>query len=110
MQMKRKAPQRIQRKSNHVLPDGSVYVGRPSQWGNPFVAGTTATHPTHRGAVRVRDAVHAKTLFELWLSVTDVGKAMRRAAEVELRAKSLACWCELDEPCHADVLLEIANT
>lgn len=28
----------------------------------------------------------------------------------ELRGKNLACWCALDQPCHADVLLEIANT
>lgn len=27
----------------------------------------------------------------------------------ELRGKNLACWCQLDQPCHADVLLEIAN-
>ena len=26
-----------------------------------------------------------------------------------LRGKDLACWCSLDQPCHADVLLEIAN-
>lgn len=28
----------------------------------------------------------------------------------ELRGKNLACWCRLDQPCHADVLLEKANT
>lgn len=27
----------------------------------------------------------------------------------ELKGKNLACWCKLDEPCHADVLLELAN-
>ena len=26
-----------------------------------------------------------------------------------LRGKDLACWCPLDQPCHADVLLELAN-
>jgi hypothetical protein len=26
-----------------------------------------------------------------------------------LKGKDLACWCQLDQPCHADVLLEIAN-
>lgn len=26
-----------------------------------------------------------------------------------LRGKHLACWCPLDQPCHADVLLEFAN-
>ena len=28
----------------------------------------------------------------------------------ELAGRDLACWCPLDEPCHADVLLEVANT
>jgi hypothetical protein len=28
----------------------------------------------------------------------------------EIRGKDLACWCPLDQPCHADVLLEIANS
>lgn len=27
----------------------------------------------------------------------------------ELRGKNLACWCPIAGPCHADVLLEIAN-
>jgi len=27
----------------------------------------------------------------------------------ELRGKNLMCWCEIGAPCHADVLLEIAN-
>jgi hypothetical protein len=29
--------------------------------------------------------------------------------KTQLRGKNLACWCSLDQPCHADVLLEIAN-
>ena len=32
-----------------------------------------------------------------------------RPPVVELRGHDLACWCPLDLPCHADVLLEIAN-
>ncbi len=27
----------------------------------------------------------------------------------ELAGRDLACWCPLDGPCHADVLLEVAN-
>jgi hypothetical protein len=34
---------------------------------------------------------------------------LREQARGELRGKDLACWCALDEPCHGDVLLEIAN-
>ncbi|MFA4050644.1 DUF4326 domain-containing protein [Mycobacteroides chelonae] len=28
----------------------------------------------------------------------------------ELAGRDLACWCPLGQPCHADVLLEIANS
>ena len=31
-------------------------------------------------------------------------------AKLALRHKNLACWCPLDKPCHADVLLELVNT
>jgi hypothetical protein len=41
------------------------------------------------------------------------GGNVERARLVEglpsLRGKNLACWCRLDQPCHADVLLEIGN-
>ena len=33
----------------------------------------------------------------------------RESIREALRGKNLACWCALDQPCHADVLLEIAN-
>lgn len=35
---------------------------------------------------------------------SDMAEAVRG-----LRGHDLACWCPLDQPCHADVLLEIAN-
>lgn len=31
------------------------------------------------------------------------------AIQTALRGKNLACWCKIGQPCHADVLLEIAN-
>lgn len=36
------------------------------------------------------------------------GYVFRQNVRAELRGKDLACWCPLDQPCHADVLLEIA--
>lgn len=36
-----------------------------------------------------------------------IGKIIENAPF--LRGKNLACWCALDQPCHADVLLEVAN-
>lgn len=46
------------------------------------------------------------------LDFTHNGGYYRTAAEAraELAGKALACWCPLDQPCHADVLLEISNS
>jgi hypothetical protein len=66
-----------------------VYVGRPSKWGNPFVIG--------------RDGTRAEciTQYREWL-------AHRKLPMRALRGKHLVCHCA-PLPCHADVLLEIAN-
>ena len=50
----------------------------------------------------------AVALFEKWLTMG--GKHIAKAAKIELRGKNLACWCPLDGPCHADILLKIANS
>src|SRR5580698_4533218 len=91
-------PQRIQRKRTKgwKIPPNTVYVGRPTRWGNPFTIKEVGDAQTaidmFRGAIRT---LHATLGF---------GELRR-----ELRGKNLACWCKLSEPCHADVLLEIAN-
>ena len=86
-------PQRYRRsrRKGARLPDGVVVVSRPTRWGNP--------HPLSLGrpeAVRrYRDDLLAGRLP---FTVDDVRR--------ELRSRDLACWCPLDEPCHADVLVE----
>jgi hypothetical protein len=77
------------------MPEGAVYVGRPSRWGNRW-------HVWHG-----RDQVSAVALFRAeLLNWTPDGLAKWLAP---LRGRALACWCPLDQPCHADVLLELAN-
>ncbi len=91
------APKRIQRRRTKGwrMPEGAVYVGRPTRWGNMF--GTTARDVITVGtAHQAVDGFRAVVLAEQW----DL-----RA----LRGRPLACWCALDQPCHADVLLELAN-
>ena len=101
-------PKRIQRKraKGWRMPEGAVYVGRPTKWGNPFVVGKRLdTNPS----VVVGNRAHAVALFRAHCEwVTGTAADSPRAAE-ELRGKDLVCWCPLDEPCHADVLLEWAN-
>jgi len=71
---------------------GRIYVGRPSKWGNPFVIGRDGT----------RLEVIAK--YRAWIAQ----QPALLAALGELRGKDLVCWCAPD-PCHAEVLIELAN-
>lgn len=111
-------PKRIQRKRTKGwrMPDGAVYVGRGTRWGNPYRAGKAeprmpwlpaGTVLTSEQAVACyRDMVNGggvHILSDQYLS-SSVGQIL-----FFLRGRDLACWCPLDQPCHADVLLEIAN-
>jgi hypothetical protein len=93
-------PKRIQRKRTKGwrMPEGAVYVGRPTQWGNPFTLGPKCGAKCRAGAVR--------DFRQYVLGRLESGVGYPLAA---LRGKDLACWCPLDQPCHADVLLELAN-
>lgn len=105
--MSETTPKRIQRKRARGwrMPEGAIYVGRPTKWGNHIKVGDYGKSP------QARRTAH-------WLAVLDFeksimwnaeGDAYREAAKRELRGHDLACWCRLDEPCHADVLLRVAN-
>lgn len=108
-------PKRIQRKRTRgwKMPEDCVYVGRPTKWGNPFAV----SGPDEFG-YRI---VHRGTFHRIsYDSEADARKAavrayrkwffLQREAKAELRGKDLCCWCPLDCECHADVLLEIANS
>ena len=107
-------PKRIQckRTKGWRMPEGAVYVGRPTLWGNPFA--TADEFREWLEEFRRRDVLNSPSRYSG--SVLD-----SRAVELlislpfELRGKDLACWCPLDDEhgnrfsCHADVLLELAN-
>lgn len=162
------SPQRIQRKRTKGwrMPEGAVYVGRGSKFGNPFeyrtpqglvryrpeapeeweyegrISAHGATHPYYGpdGTVtdyRVRYATRGELvrmyrrtildpdrgmlgadpsngghLLTYWTGKAHTGTLRTVTTEViraELRGKDLSCWCAPDLPCHADVLLELAN-
>ena len=162
-------PTRIQRRRTKGwrMPEGAVYVGRGSRWGNPFQYRTPA------GLVRYRpDAAdeweyegrisadgmrhdyfhpdgHVTAYHVRYATVPEILELYRRAlvspdrgmvgaypsnnghlityrprpgthpcqietvtpsmVRTELAGRDLACWCPLDQPCHADVLLSVAN-
>lgn len=107
-------PRRIQlsRKRGWKKPENTVVVSRPSKWGNPYLLhsyrfaypdGKRA--PFDESAARdmaIRDFEHALAVGALPVSEDDVRR--------ELCGKNLACWCPPSKKCHADVLLEVANS
>ncbi len=86
---------RIQRKRSKgwKMPENVVYVGRPSKWGNPFIPATSANYQRKIVVKEYAEYLNAKLAEDPHFLD-------------ELRGKDLACWCRLDQPCHADVLLE----
>lgn len=94
MTASKQAPQRIQRKRTKGwrMPEGAVSVCRPSIWGNPFTI-ADCREAGFRGTDAELAAARKRILDNL----------------PSLRGKDLACWCAPDQPCHADVLLRLAN-
>jgi hypothetical protein len=113
-------PERIQRKRTKGwrMPEGAVYVGRPSKWGNPFTVDTAI----ELGYATTREDAQAFSVecFEDWITRGRFGDwwfgnggeryefIARRVAD-DLYGKDLACWCPIGTPCHADVLLRLAT-
>jgi hypothetical protein len=84
---------RILNKYKDGVPQGSVYIGRPSKWGNPFIIG--------------RDGNRSEVIrkYREWLfGRKDIMEAARR----ELAGKDLVCFCS-PKACHGDVLMAVAN-
>lgn len=102
-------PKRIQRKRTKGwrMPDGAVYVGRPTRWGNPFNVSDYAA-PSHCIA-DYRLYLDGKLKLPGHYSGELAAALFKTSIRHELRGKDLACWCKEGAPCHADVLLEIAN-
>jgi len=107
------APRRVQlsRRKGGRLPPNTVSVARPSKWGNPY---TPAKYwdAGYSGSLEVV-IKHCVEAFAAWLDGRDHWAhpmpVPRPPDLTPLRGKNLACWCALDAPCHADVLLRIAN-
>ena len=103
----------LSRKKGWRMPPNTIKVCRPSPWGNPYrlsayrfahADGSPAPHDEKAArAMAVRD-------YEMWLEVSLPGQQLKELARTELSGVNLACWCPLDQPCHADVLLRIANS
>lgn len=86
-------PKVYNKRTDKNIPPDAVYVGRPSKWGNPYKVGKDES----------REEVIAK--YADWLD----GMICNNLLDLdELQGKDLVCWCA-PLPCHADILLELAN-
>ena len=119
------SPKRVQRKRSKGwrMPENTLYVGRGSSWGNqyrvvpqhksgPFdiygyygesrevFVGQSTGIESARGIARDRFRKWLENQTEMYLD----------GYFRQLRGKNLACWCPIDQPCHADILLELANS
>jgi len=91
-----------------VSPNGlpNICVDRRSKWGNPFVVGEVAYLKCPGGItlqpVKITNDICLKLFNESAEEMADI-------IQKELRGKNLVCWCRPDRPCHADILITIAN-
>ena len=117
-------PERVQlkRTKGWRMPPNTVKVDRSTRWGNPFVV----NHPNNAALRKPMNPKVAVATFRAmltkegswWPVPLPWPKGKIPAGEPttiedvrrDLRGKNLACWCRPGEPCHADVLLEIANS
>lgn len=76
------------------MPPNTVKVDRTTRYGNDFVMAHEGTREAAIAAFERQAAAQMKACPD-WYE--------------PLRGKNLACWCSLDRPCHADVLLRLAN-
>lgn len=106
-------PDRIQlsRAKGWRMPPDTVKVDRSTRWGNPFKIGVCICSGqgldyTEEKIITAAQAVQAfQEMLQLQVRAFPTEAEIRR----HLRGKNLACWCKPGTPCHADVLLDLAN-
>jgi hypothetical protein len=112
-------PHRVQlsRQKGWRMPPNTVNVARPSRWGNFYRIGQPMCPDTiRRWGHRLRDfsspgycCRDAADAVRRFAAVIVLDEAIHPLLRQELAGKNLACWCPPGQPCHADVLLELAN-
>ncbi|MDR6971242.1 DUF4326 domain-containing protein [Leifsonia shinshuensis] len=95
-------PRRIQlsRRKGWRKPENTVVVARPSKWGNPFPIADLG---------RAQAIAAFRAMLDDPATRAALGYPEPEEIREQLAGKNLACWCPLDQPCHADILLEVAN-
>lgn len=85
---------KVLNKYKDSIPENSIYIGRPSKWGNPFSIGK---HGNREEVIKQ---------YREWIMKKP---QLIKEARIELKGKDLVCFCA-PKLCHGDVLLEIVNS
>lgn len=118
-------PKRIQlrRTKGWRKPPDAIVVARPTKWGNPYAAGDAASVTAHADGYQAEIRLTPQLAVLLYADLMEtrvwiepdhhpedraIAQAWRDGL-AELRGHDLACWCPPGAPCHADVLLDLAN-
>lgn len=78
------------------MPESAVLVDRRTKWGNPYKMNRPFDAECRAACIAA---------YRAWIA----RQPELLDALPELRGKDLVCWCA-PLPCHADVLLELANS
>lgn len=105
-------PKRIQRKRSKGWrkPDNTVCVTRPGMWGNPLRFKDRSQQEAERVVCGYRRLLEKALRGKLAVTDEVSARIHEQARRLdELRGKNLACFCPEGSPCHANVLLDLAN-
>ena len=98
-------PKVLNKRTDKIPPD-AIYVGRPSKWGNPMTIAELKRLFPDDTLVELQEK--AVSWFGHYIA-TPFGRPEQLLAQIgELSGKDLVCWCS-PLPCHADILLKLAN-
>ena len=101
----------LSRRKGWRMPENTLKVCRPSKYGNPFHVADVLEHYDGNTVAAQADCVRS---YIQWLadgvtSFCDDGPPSIGEIKRDLAGKNLACWCKKGTPCHADILIDLAN-
>jgi len=92
----------LKRSKGWKMPANAVKVDRTTRWGNPFTVADC-------DSVAIAVASHGRWMRGEIAAPGGADPPTAEAIRGALGGRDLACWCPANGPCHADLLLTIAN-
>jgi Domain of unknown function (DUF4326) len=107
IQLKRTKGFNLQKVSQQLNELEAVKVARPTKFGNPYIVNDDGFSQDHD--IPIYELITVENAVELFQDYLIEKLKTEQNFLVELSGKNLACFCRLDQPCHADILLDYAN-